>query len=79
MGIWTPYNTQFPGPTRVLKTNSILIASAVFALPLGNYQSTGIEKSYKITYVVKFLRHMLYSYLHIVKGLKASCVIQKDL
>ena len=30
-GIWTPSNTWFPGPTRVLNPNGISIGSAVFA------------------------------------------------
>jgi len=30
-GIWTPSNTWFPGPTRVLNINGISIGSAVFA------------------------------------------------
>jgi len=30
-GIWTPSNTWFPGPTRVLNANGISIGSAVFA------------------------------------------------
>ena len=29
--LWTPSNTWFPGPTRVLKPNGISIGSAVFA------------------------------------------------
>jgi len=29
MGIWTPSNTWFPGPTRVLNSNGISIGSAV--------------------------------------------------
>jgi len=31
MGMWTPSNTWFLGPTRVLKQNIISIASVVFA------------------------------------------------
>ena len=31
VGIWTPSNTWFPGPTRVHNRNSISIGSAVFA------------------------------------------------
>ena len=30
-GIWTPSNTWFPGPTRVLNPNGISIGSAIFA------------------------------------------------
>ena len=30
-GIYTPSNTLFPGPTRVLNPNSVLIGSAIFA------------------------------------------------
>ena len=30
-GIWTPFNTWFPGPNRVLNSNGILIGSGVFA------------------------------------------------
>ena len=30
-GAWTPSNTWFPGPTRVLNPNGISIGSAVFA------------------------------------------------
>jgi len=32
-GIWTPSNTWFPGPTRMLNPNDISIVSAVFAQP----------------------------------------------
>jgi len=31
MGIWTPFDTWFPGPTRVLNPNGISISSAVLA------------------------------------------------
>jgi len=31
LGIWTPSNTWFPGPTEVVNPNSISIGSAVFA------------------------------------------------
>ena len=31
MGIWTPLNTRFPGPTGVLNRNGISSGSAVFA------------------------------------------------
>jgi len=31
MGIWTPSNAWFPGPTRVLNPNGISIGAAVFA------------------------------------------------
>jgi len=30
-GIWTPSNTYFPGPTRVLNPNSSSISSVIFA------------------------------------------------
>jgi len=30
-GIWTPYNTLFPGPTQVLNPNGSSIGAAVFA------------------------------------------------
>ena len=31
MGIWTPFNTRFPGPTRALNRNGISVGSAVLA------------------------------------------------
>jgi len=56
-GIWTPSNTWFPGPTRVLNPNGIWISSVVFA------GLTSVTDWRSVTLICGALEEHLLSYL----------------
>ena len=45
-GIWTPSNTWFPGPTRVLNPNGISIGSAVFVWLTSDFSNFTSHRPY---------------------------------
>jgi len=83
-GIWTPSNTWFPGPTRVLNPNSISIGSAIFAaltsvtdrLQSSNWTSD-LFSTYSYIFNVNYACwHLIISRIRGLAPLKISLIIK---